>query len=116
MAKKPYSCNWVCAGPNQVNSVTRLIRGHAIAMSISDESTNDVRPNRMKQNGPPFGSQLVEPQRVCHAMAATASTGTTVSTAAKELSTGIQAGTGAPGGMPHQVPKKISIQNANSAR
>ena len=49
-------------------------------------------------------------------MMAMASSGTIVSEAAAELNTGIHAGNGAEAAMPTHVPKRISVQNANSAR
>ena len=45
-----------------------------------------------------------------------AMSGTMVSADATALNAGNHAGTGAPCGMPHHVPNKIKVQNANSAK
>ena len=75
-------------------------------------------PNLTWQNGPPL--QEIPPggtpQTVLKAMTATASTGTRVNAAATELAADIQAGKGAEAAMPIQLPKRINVQNANSAR
>ena len=47
---------------------------------------------------------------------AMAMSGTIKSEEATELNDGNHAGTGAPCGIPHHVPNKIKVQNANSER
>ena len=78
------------------------------------DNTKLNTPNRMKQNGPPMQA-TPEPQTVFFAMMAMAMMGTMVSSAANALTVGSHAGTGAPCGMPHHVPKNTSVKNANMA-
>src|ERR1017187_8904409 len=114
MAKKPSNCSCTCAGPNQVNSSTRLYFGQAPAADIRPDKIKQTMPNLVKQNGPP--EQLTfAPQMVFMTMIAIAISGTISNPPAKLLNVGSHAGTGVPAGMPHQVPKKIKVRNANSA-
>ncbi len=73
-------------------------------------------PAPMKQNGVLFQLDIIEPRTVCQTARKMASNGTSNSAAATALSVGIQTGTGAPGGMPHQVAKRMNVQNPNNAR
>src|ERR1035437_7804682 len=100
MAKKPRSCSCTCAGPNQVNSSTRLYFGQAAAAYIRPDMVKQTMPNLMKQNGLPWQPTFAR-NKVLLQIIQTAITGTINSTLAMLLNVGSHAGTGAPAGMPH---------------
>src|ERR1035437_10184312 len=108
IAKKPRSCSCTCAGPNQVNSSTRLYFGQAPAAYNSPDKIKQTMPNLVKQNGPPVQPTFAR-NKVFLQIIQTAMTGTINSTLAMLLNVGSHAGTGAPAGMPHQAPKKIKV-------
>ena len=73
-----------------------------------------IMPILMKQNDPPLQETDV-PQTVFKATIKIASSGMIVNSAATPLKVGSHAGTGAPDGIPHQVPKKTSDRKPSSA-
>src|ERR1035437_5864218 len=108
IAKKPSSCRCTCAGPNQVNSSTRLYFGQAAAAYIKPDKIKQTMPNLVKQNGPPEQPTFA-PQMVFMTMMAIAISGTISNPPAKLLNVGSHAGTGALAGMAHHAPKNINV-------
>src|SRR5438445_9391538 len=101
---------------NQVKSVIWLTWSKEPARFIEPARTKAITPKPMNNSGGLPSSLDQLPSKVRQVLSAAVNIVRMVRTVATVLSAGIQAGTGALLEMPPQLPNRISIQKAKSAR